>query len=46
MGEEVEKADGLILLMIFTALSHIPGAFCPENELRGEILILGEKNDD
>jgi hypothetical protein len=43
MGEEVEKADGLIILIIFSAFFLVLGAFCPGS---GEILKLGEKNDD
>jgi hypothetical protein len=46
MGEEVEKADGLIILIIFSAFFLALGAFCPGSEHCGEILILGEKNDD
>jgi len=46
MGEEVEKADGLIILIIFSAFLLVLGAFCPGSELCGEFLILGEKNDD
>jgi hypothetical protein len=46
MGEEVKKADGLIILIIFSALFLVLGAFCPGSKLCGEFLKLGEKNDD
>jgi len=46
MGEEVEKADGLIILIIFSAFFLVLGAFCPGSELCGEFLKLGEQNDN
>jgi len=46
MGEEVEKADGLIILKVSSAFLLVLGAFCPGSGFCGEFLELGEKNDD
>jgi hypothetical protein len=43
MGEEVKKADGLIISIAFSVFFLVLGAFCPGSETCGDFLNIWRK---